>query len=106
MKKIRLLPFLFNFIEFHAHNFCLTSENFSLSSLFLQFTLVCAGLRHLAVRYGNYWFPDWALALGFVTSLGALLLIPVMFVYVGYFTSGTWKQVGKFLLYLMPTSPL
>lgn len=47
----------------------------------LQFILIFTVIQYKPISYGNYLYPQWSLAIGFLMAMSSVICIPVYALY-------------------------
>jgi len=67
----------------------------SLAPAFMVFIFIFYFVKYTPITMGDYQYPGWGEALGFLISLSSMIWVPGYMVYYFFATPGTWREVLK-----------
>jgi len=59
----------------------------------LQFIFVFYFVKYTPITMGDYEYPGWGEAMGFMISLSSMIWVPGYMIYYFFATPGTWREV-------------
>merc|ERR1712117_803285 len=64
-----------------------------LAPAFMVFIFIFYFVKYTPITMGDYQYPGWGEALGFLISLSSMIWVPAYMIYYFFATPGTWREV-------------